>query len=83
MGTSITAGEDCEKPMKHVRNPMRLLGMMRPWQLEQLTFKFRQDLLSPCLKSERGTTFHTCHHSRGVNIACVEGLLKQITSEFH
>ena len=30
---------------------------------------------------ERDTMCHTCHHSRGASIACVEELLKEITSE--
>ena len=34
------------------------------------------------LSEERDTTCHTCHHSRGASIACVEELLKEITSEF-
>ena len=55
MGVIITAGKDYKEPRKRVQKPMRLLGMMRPWQLEQLTFKFREDLLSFCPKSERET----------------------------
>ena len=47
-----SAGEDHEELEKHVRNPMRLLGMMRPWQLEQLMCMFPQDLLS-LLSEER------------------------------
>ena len=46
MGVSITAGEDYEELENHVRKLMRLLGMRRLWQLEQLMYKFRQDLLS-------------------------------------
>ena len=34
-----------------------------------------------CLKNERDTMCHTCHHSRGASSACVEELLKEITSE--
>ena len=53
-GVSITAGKDCGEPGKHVQNLMRLLGMMRLWHLEQLTFKFRQDRLFVmfCLRDE-------------------------------
>ena len=80
MGESITAGKDYKESRKRVQKPMRLPGMMRPWQLEQLTFKFREDLLSLCPKSERDTMCHTYHRSRGASIACVDELLKEITS---
>ena len=82
MGVSISAGEDYEALEKRARKLMRQLDMRRLWQLEQLMYKFQQDLLSFCLKNERDTMCHTCHHSRGASIACVEELLKEIISEF-